>query len=294
MAMPSGLPGEPTLSVVIATRDGYADIARNLHALVPQVNEVGGEIIVVCGNGEQVPVDPPVTWITVGDPNIFRLRQLALDASRAPVIAVGEDHAAPTPGWCEAVLRAHAEHPEAAAVIGCLVNRTDATVVGRANFLAFAAPFVPPMPELPSRPPPISTLSFKRAVLKERGGYTGSVESSLIPRLFAYGAMAVDDRIAVGHWQDNGMWWSIRNAYMNTRGNYGNARTELGRRQRRAVVRWILTKMFRRQIGEAWAGRMMARSPADLTAAAILCAATTVGALVGTLRGPGKAAEIVA
>jgi len=284
----------PKLSVVIATRGGFPAVQRTLEVLLPEISAVRGEVIVASGDGEPPPLIPGVTWIVRRDDNVLRLRRLAIAAARGSVIAMGEDHAEPMPGWCAAVVRAHAEAPQAAAVAGCLVNATSSTVAGRANFLGFAAPFAPPMPVLPSRPPPISALSFKRDALARTTDGPGGIESELVPRLFAENAIVVDDRIIVRHYQDNGLLWSIKNAYFNTRANYGYAEHGRGRQRTREVTSWIVAVMVRRQWREALSARHLVENPFDWVAVAVICASTCLGAVVGTLFGPGNAADVVA
>jgi hypothetical protein len=282
----------PGLSVVIATRDPYPSLAPVLDALVPQLLDVGGEVVVACRDAPAVPAGGPVVVVASEDDNLLSLRRLAIDAARADVIAVGEDHAVPTPQWCGAVLRAHREHPDAPVVAGCLVNGSDGTAVGRANFLGFAAPFTPPMRTL-ERPPPVSALSFKRAALRDAGPGPGAVESVLVPRLFDQGAMVIDDRIVVVHFQDRGLRWTLVNAFCNTRANYGYAaaRAEF---PRRTTLRSIATGMCRRQWREAWTARHEFKGVAAAVLTAAVCVATTAGAFVGVLVGPGRAAERVA
>jgi hypothetical protein len=282
----------PSLSVVLATRDPYSSLARVLDALVPQLRDVGGEVIVACN---EAPADRGVGPVVVRvspDANVLSLRRLAFDAARAEVIAVGEDHAVPTPEWCRAVLRAHREHPDAPVVAGCLVNGTARTAAGRANFLGFAAPFMPPMRAL-DRPPPVSALSFKRRALLEAESGPGAIESVLVPRFFADGAMVIDDRIVVIHHQDHGLRWTLVNAYCNTRANYGYASRQADF-DRRTTIRWIATGMCARQWREAWAARHEFKGVAAAVLTAVVCLATTAGAFVGVLVGPGRAAERVA
>src|SRR5262249_45304077 len=152
----------------------------------------------------------------------------ALIEARGAIVAIGEDHAVPRPGWCEAVIRAHAERPEAPAIVGCLVNATDATVAGHANFLAFAAPWQPPMPTLPpKRPPPSSTLSLKRSALEGiEDEAPGWFEAGLLPALFEEGRLVADDRIVVDHHQDHGGLWSVVNAFHSARSSYGFERSK--------------------------------------------------------------------
>ncbi len=202
----------------------------------------------------------------------------------------------PRSDWCEAVLRAHRQHPDAPVVAGCLVNGTRDTVSGRANFLAFAAPFMPPMRSI-DRPPPISVLSFKRDALRGAGSSPGAVESHLVPQLFGEGAMVLDDRIVVEHFQDHGVRWTLMNAFFNTRANYGYARSlpENERHSpRRARLRWMVTGMSVSQWREAWAARHEFERVADVVLVAAVCVATAAGAFFGELAGPGRAAERVA
>ena len=200
----------------------------------------------------------------------------------------------PGPGWVDAILRAHHQNPYAAMVVGCLVNATGATVVGRANFLTFAAPFTPPMKALPGRPPPYSAVSIKQRELEFPLVNAGDIESKLVPKLIEEGRAVCDDRIVAHHCQDHGVWWSVVNAFVNTRANYGYAHQGASRGHRNEVVRWICSTLLTRQIGEVWAGRPMMRSPLDFVLGVVLSAATTLGALMGTVTGAGRAAERVA
>jgi hypothetical protein len=284
----------PSLSVVVPARHGRS-LLNGLRPLAEQVEAVGGEIVVVDGSGEHVRTSLPVRWIAVCDTNLLRLRSVAVRAARGAIVAIGEDHAVPRPGWCEAILRAHSEHPNAAAVAGCLVNATDRTVAGRANFIGFAAQYSPPMPSLPrQQPPPASTVSFKREVLDELGDSTGRLESDLIPRLFREGRIAADDRVLVEHHQDKGILWSAQNAFASARAGYGYGRLRQ-EAHRRDVVRWVLTRMPSVLWQDARDGRAKTRyRRRDLPAIALIQASAVAGATLGTLKGPGRAPDRVA
>jgi hypothetical protein len=284
------------LTFIVATRGDVRPLEPVLAALIPQLRTSGADAVVVCGSREAAPAewDDVVTWIVTESRNLLELRQIAVEHARGVVVAFGEDHAVPGPGWVDAILRAHREHPYAAMVVGCLVNATDGTVAGRANFLAFAAPFTPPMHTLPGRPPPFSTVSIKQRELEFPFVNPGDIESELVPKLIEEGGAVCDDRIVVHHYQDHGVWWSMVNAFVNTRANYGYAHQGVSRTRRNEVLRWICSRLLTRQIGEVWAGRSMMRSPLDFALGVILSAATTFGAAVGTVTGPGRAAERVA
>ena len=283
----------PPLSVVVPAREGLEEVEPVLRALLPQAREAGAEVIVIGGPPAVAPDD--VRLLPDADADMYELRRRGIEAARGEVIAIGEDHAIPEPGWCAAVIRAHAERPEAAAIAGCLINATDATIAGRANFCAFASPWQPPMPELPGhRPPPSSTLSFKRSALPP-GTPIGALETELMVRWWGSGAMVADDRVRVRHYQDHGALWSIANGFRSTRSSYGYARDGLSRRERRARARMLLPWTARQLWREARASRTVHPGPRrDLPLIAAIAAAHGAGAAWGLLAGPGRAPQRVA
>jgi hypothetical protein len=288
----------PPLSVVIPAREGLEEVAPVLDVLVPLAEETRTEVIVIGGPPPVRPVSSEaVRAIPMAVDDILVLRQLGIAESTGEVVAIGEDHAIPRPDWCEAVVRAHAEHPEAAAVVGCLVNATVANVSARANFLAFAAEWQPPMPSVPRlRPPPSSTLSLKRTVLDAVASRPlGWFDAELLPALFAEGRMVADDRIVVDHYQDHGALWSIRNAFHGSRAAYGHLRGELDSAGRRGVARWTVEgvpRRVRRQARAATGPKGMGRLESALVTT--IGVASGLGATVGTLLGPGRSADRVA
>ena len=280
----------PPLSVVIALRDELDELAPVLDALVPQARRTGAEVLVVGPVEGELPA--PARLVRTDDGDIFKMRLAGLREARGAIVAIGEDHAVPRPDWCEAVLRAHAERPEVPAIVGCLVNATDRTVSGRVNFLAFAAPFQPPMPTLPAlRPPPLSTLSLKREALEGLDDTLGRFEAMLVPRLFADGAMAADERIVVDHYQDHGLVWSVVNGFHGARSAYGYLRTQLGPRERVTQARWSIANWPGRLLGEA--RRANARRP-ELPLVALVATAVGAGGAIGSLAGPGRSPRRVA
>jgi hypothetical protein len=287
----------PPLSVVITAREGLEEVAAALGALIPQAEAAGVEVLVVGGPAVADPPGEPVRLVPMPTEDMLLLRRQGMLEARGEVVAVGEDHAVPREDWCEAVIRAHAEHPEAAAVVGCLVNGTDATLSGRANFLAFAASWQPPMPTLPpGRPPPSSTLSFKRAALEGLGSAPpGWLEANLMPSLFEQGQMVADDRIVVDHFQDHGSLWSILNGFHAARSSYGYEGERLPSAGRRKVARWALLNIPGRLRGEAREASRGARMTAPESAlVALIAIACGLGGAVGSMWGPGGSRDRVA
>lgn len=279
--------------MIIAARDGVAEIGPVLDALMLQARVTDAEVLVVApgpsaaGRGfRHVPCEGG---------NLFALRMVGLREARGEIVALGEDHAVPRADWCESVLRAHAEHPEAPAIVGCLANGSDRTLSGRVNFLAFAAPFQPPMATLPGRPPPLSTLSLKRAALADVDGQLGHFEAVIVPRLFDEEGMVADDRIVVDHYQDHGIGWAITNAFDGARSAYGYLRTWFDWPGRLRQARWGIAN---------WPGRLLreARDSApegssqgvELAIVALVGTAVGLGCAVGSLAGPGRSPHRVA
>lgn len=290
--------GSPSLSVVVPAREGPGEVAELIAGMVPAARAVGAEVVVV-GDVSESDFEPAEELRAVRLPvaSMLALHQRGLEESRGEVVAIGEDHAVPRPEWWEAVIRAHRENPQAPAVAGCLVNATDSTLAGRANFLAFAAPWQPPMPTLPGhRPPPCSTLSFKRSTLEGVASKSpGWMEAELIPGLFAAGGIVADERIVVDHYQDHGSLWAIVNAFHSARSSYGYERERLSDAERRKVARWALSRLPRRLRGEARkaaAGRRMPIVEAALIA--LIALAAGIGAALGVTRGGGRSADRVA
>ena len=256
-------------------------------ALVPQLEAVGGEAVVV--SPREGRTHGVVRWFIEPTADLLRLRAVAIARSRGDIVAIGEDHAVPTADWCAAVLRAHADRPDAFAVAGCLRNATDNRMSARVNFAVFAHPYVRPLATLPpDRPPPSSVLSFKRDALAAAAGVSGSLETDVIPRLFADRLIAVDDRIVVSHYQDFGWIDTVRNSFCNARSSYGYARSNLNHDERRRVARWVLANLPRQLRASSALGSRRVAAP-DLFAHASIAGVTALGAAYGSLRGAGAA-----
>jgi hypothetical protein len=287
----------PPLSVVIPVRGGLEEIAPVIEAVAPGARATGTEVLVVGRVTEKQSPGDPVRLIPMRSADLLDLHRQGIAEATGRVVAIGEDHAVPTPDWCEAVIRAHAEHPEASAIVGCLVNATDGTLAGRANFLAFAAPWQPPMKLLPPwRPPPASTLTFKREALEGvRTEQAGWLEAELIPELFNQGLMVADERIVVEHFQDHGCLWSIQNAFHSARASYGQRQGGRALRGRLEGALWALGTVphrLRTEAREATEGTPT--GAVESTLITVISLAAGLGGAFGSLLGPGRSAERVA
>jgi hypothetical protein len=192
---------KPTLSVVLATTDAWPDLANCLAILEPQAEQTGAEIIVGDGDGSALPdkysTNPGrVVWIRKPGASVFELRALCVDAARAPIIATTEDHCVVEPDWCERVLAAHAEHPDALAVAGAVTNGSTTSRADWANFLHTFGAFTPPLdPTQRDRCPVNANISYKRAAFPPGPLAPGYMELQLNGRLFREGGFVFDDRV---------------------------------------------------------------------------------------------------
>ena len=155
------------LSVVVAIKERWPAARRCLDALYPQVTEAHGELIAPVEPGAS-PADretryPGVVWIDCKGKSIFELRALAVDRARGAIVALTEDHARVTPGWCRTMLAAHAEHPEAAAIGGVVENGATETAIDWASFFVSNSFYMAPV-----RPGPSEAISLQANVSYKR------------------------------------------------------------------------------------------------------------------------------
>lgn len=95
----------PRLSVVVASVDGWAVLEPTLDALDAQPERAAMEVIVVdaVAGATRERLEsrrPAVVLVPVAERlSIPRLRALGVRSSRAPLVAILEDHVAVSPGW---------------------------------------------------------------------------------------------------------------------------------------------------------------------------------------------------
>lgn len=105
----------PLMTIAITTASGYDSIRITIEHLKKQT---------VCGELEIIILAPPVEWPddlgeklgcfhgytvleTDLDDGLYNAWAEAVGKARAPIVAFGENHAFPEPGWAEAVIEAH-------------------------------------------------------------------------------------------------------------------------------------------------------------------------------------------
>jgi hypothetical protein len=178
-----GMPGDvPRISVVVAPIHSGAALSGALAALDAQVGAPAFEVIVpvdasVAGLGALKARFPSVRFIDVEGTAalaksdhmgvkheaIDRRRAAGLAATRAPIIALTEEHARPDPDWCARLAALHADLPHA--VIGGAIENANGRVINHALFLADAGRYQNPLPPGPAAFVSDTNVSYKRAAL---------------------------------------------------------------------------------------------------------------------------------
>jgi GT2 family glycosyltransferase len=137
----------PALAVVLTTRQGWAPLAATLRCLAAQTVAERIELVLVSLSSDP-PGEPPPEVARLAGHRVVSLPGAGSVAeanaagalvSRAPVVAFGEDHSFPLPGWAQALLE---RHEEPWAVVGPVVrNANPRTATSWADFLLGYAPF---------------------------------------------------------------------------------------------------------------------------------------------------------
>lgn len=101
------------------------------------------------------------------DMTLPEMRTLAFEASRAPIVAVTEDHCVPTPGWAKTIVTAFDKGgPDLVAVGGSVVNGVTDTGLDWATYLCEYSFFSPPVAQGKSAVLPGMNVAYRRTALK--------------------------------------------------------------------------------------------------------------------------------
>lgn len=164
----------PALSVVLPAPERISLVLRTVAAIAAQTVADRIEMVIVARDASEaipseltaslrwVQVVPRPDWTTMTAARVHGILQ-----SRAPVVALAEDHCFPARGWAEALLAAHRE--PWAAVGPAFVNANPATLVSWANFAIEYGPWLAPVTAGATDHVPGHNSSYKRAILLEYG-----------------------------------------------------------------------------------------------------------------------------
>ena len=286
-----------TITVAVATVQGWPDLEPNVRSFEAAAATVGGEVIVADGSGLPAPspdeLGPATTWISEPGRSVFQLRVSAYREAQAPIIGVTEDHCLLPVDWARRNLDAHAAHPEAAAIGGSVLNGATDSVMDWASFLIVQSAVAAPIVSGPTdRIAGAVSVSYKRAALADIDEHAGmGAMDALHQRALASSgaALIADDRIRVVHDQSLGFTGTVAIHYHAGR-TFGGFRRH--HRDLRQVVRMLATPVIpiarfmrtaRLVTGKGYGRELRRAAPAIW----LLLVAQTAGQVVGFISGPG-------
>lgn len=290
----------PPLSIVVATTEGWPYARNALDSFRREAEEVGAEIVIADGSGLPAPpaseVGAAVRWIEQPGAAVFALYARALGEARGEIVATTEDHCTVRPGWVGAILRAHSDHPEAAAIGGAIENGSTGSLLDWASYFITQGPHMAPLGD---REVAVTTneadVSYKlRAVQAADDNHGLGFMAILHNRGLAERGerLRVDDRMVVDHFQSIGVGPTAAI-------HFHNGRSIAGFRRRRGMTDedWfrlaasLLIPAYRmvRTYRTLWRkGRLRGTLLASLPWAIWLEYCQGVGHLVGYATGPGS------
>lgn len=283
------------ISVIVPTRVGWPDMRRSVDAILPQLEAVGGELVVADSSERPVPdfaSADNVTWLIIPGAPSHALRQAAYAAAIAPIVAITEDHCAPEAAWLEHILEEHESEPDAAGVFGLVDNGSREHAVDWALFSVGYLAWAPPRPAR-SGAPGHANLSFKRWIFDVMPVVGDQVlEFRYVTAIRKAGYRVVGtDRTLVTHFQSAGLPATAALLFHNGRSIAGL------RRQRMTAHDWLrvlapgplaLYRTWRALLLAADKPQMEHDIRRSLLLIGLLNLAHTIGESVGYLGGAGQ------
>jgi hypothetical protein len=288
----------PSLSVVVATVQGWPEARPTVEALRREVEALEGEVVVVDGGPEPPPsadqLGPAVRWLRRPGESVFQLRRAGYREAAGEIVAVTEDHCLPLDGWANAILRAHAEHPEAIAVGGVVRNGTTIHAIDWAAYIVTQAPFAPPMPHGEvDRVVGAPAVSYKRGAIERLPDHRelGAIELFDTAGIRRDGETLVSDpRIGVLHHQSMGLSGTAAAEFHNGRSVAAFRRQRFGVADLLRVIAFPLLPIFRSSRSLRIAFQKEIPRPSLVSAApfvVFLHYCQAAGEVMGYLAGPG-------
>ena len=295
----------PPLSIVVATTKPWPEIGPCLDSLLKQANIIGAEILVADGNGRGLPNDgmtsyKGIIWLKEPGSSVFGLRKLGMCQARGEIIAITEDHCRVSPDWCEQIIQAHKDHPDAAAIGGAIDNGATTSLIDWANFFLVFAPFILPIKNGPNERICLqANISYKRRVVSRIASQLGVMEMLFTRQLREEGEVLIaDDRLLVSHVQSHGFWGTFAAHFHNGRSIAGFRLENLRgvwrflRLSSTAILpAYLLWYTLRALSGKQ---RLMKQVVASLPLLILLVCCHAAGEFVGYLAGPGRSPQRLA
>jgi hypothetical protein len=174
---PSSLLEQPPISIAVSTGQGWPVIERFVRAFEAAAARAGGEVIIADGSGNASPTANDLAastrWLTLPRSSVFQLRPFAIQASRAPIVALTEDHCIVPEDWAEQILAAHAEYPDTPILGGAVDNAATDSAADWACYFTVQARCLPPVKAEPRDRLNHANVSYKREALEHIESFDG-------------------------------------------------------------------------------------------------------------------------
>lgn len=296
-------PDHAVISVLIGlvSTEDRSRILETLDALANKQGAVACEVILVDRRRDNVSEEiarryPKVRLIPCpAHTPLPEMRTLALDASRADIVAVTEDHCVPDPDWLGQILIGLRENDVVAAG-GCVVNGVADTSFDWATFLCEYSFFYPPVTEGPSDILPGMNVAYRRSSLARIPRElltTGFWETTVHPVLREQGGKFVSlNAMRMNHCKRFSHRLFSRQRYVYSRYYAGIRfrREEIVRRCAAAVLCVALPPLLLWRMHRATSAKHLQRPfRRALPSLCGLVMIWSLGEIVGYLAGPGRA-----
>ncbi len=288
----------PPISICVGTTAGWPAIEPCVRSFLDEARDVNAEILIADGSGRPPPDDPvvaaAVTWLRIDENSVFKLVELNVAKASGDVVALTEDHCTARPGWVPAILRAHAEYPNAAAIGGAIENESSGTSPLRwASHLMTQGAHMAPLANGPSGLiANEANVSYKRWALADVESHPlGFMTIRHTRALGDRGEQLVnDDRIVVDHHESLGIKATAVIHFDDGRTVAGFRRRHMGRGDWLRVFGAPLLPLYRtsRVVRNAADKGRAATALGALPWLLVLQYAHAVGEFIGYVRGAGR------
>lgn len=225
------------------------------------------------------------------------MRAIAFEATRAPLVAVTEDHCVPAAGWLEAILTAFKDQPEEVAAIGGVVeNGVTEAGFDWATYLCEYSYFSAPVAEGPTHIIPGMNVVYRRSALAAMTRevlVSGFWETTVHPLLVQQGKTLLSrNAIKMHHCKKFSARLFFQQRYIYSRYYAGLrfSRSQVAKRIAAALASIALPPLlFYRMSMAAFRKRLAAQFLRASPALAALVVVWSLGEIWGYMFGPGDA-----
>jgi len=290
------------LSVVVASNTAWPAAQMTLDSLNEQTRTLQAQVLFLTSQNATKPAEfadryPGVEFLYKPGESVHDMRIQGIMRASGDIIAWSEDHVRIAPDWCDRLLVAHAEHPEALAIGGAVENGHPELLRDCAHHYLIFGPAVAPLSRNGSPASGAANFSVKRALLPSLPK-ADLAELFLVRELERAGVpMAVDERITVDHCQSFPVhqlcWYHFHNG-RTIAGFRHKSLTPLVRLLRFGGSLILPVYLIGLRVHQMWANQHhRTRLLASLPWMFCFTCAQAVGEAVGHLAGPGGSPQIL-